>query len=122
VHVDGNDPVAMWAAAGQAIDRARAGEGPTLIEAMTYRFFGHIFGDADNYMDKAEKKDYMARDPVPALRATLIAQGHASEADLAAMEAAIDREIDEALQFALDSPYPDLAELRRDVYAQEISA
>jgi pyruvate dehydrogenase E1 component alpha subunit len=122
VHVDGNDPVAMWAAAGQAIARARAGDGPTLIEAMTYRFFGHIFGDADNYMDKAEKKDYMARDPVPALRATLIAQGHASEADLAAMEAAIEKEIDEALQFALDSPYPDLAELRRDVYAQEISA
>jgi len=120
VHVDGNDPVAMWAAAGNAIERARAGDGPTLIEAMTYRFHGHIFGDADAYMDKAEKKAAMEADPVPALRARLIAQGHASEADLAAMEAAIESEIDEALQFALDSPYPELAELRRDVYAEEL--
>lgn len=120
VHVDGNNPVAMWQAAGQAIARARGGDGPTLIEAMTYRFYGHIFGDADNYMDKAEKAQAMESDPVPALRAALIAQGHANEADLAAMEAAIEKEINEALQFALDSPYPDLAELRRDVYAEEI--
>jgi len=120
VHVDGNDPVAMWQAAGRAIARARSGEGPTLIEAMTFRFFGHIFGDADNYMDKSQKRDYMARDPVPALRAALIAQGHATEAQLAAMESAIEKEIDEALQFALDSPYPDVAELRRDVYAEEL--
>ena len=122
VHVDGNDAVAMWQAAGQAIARARAGDGPTLIEAMTYRFYGHIFGDADNYMDKAEKAQAMEADPVPALRAALIAQGHANEAELAAMEAAIEKEIDEALQFALDSPYPDVAELRRDVYAEEIPA
>ncbi|MFT3666927.1 thiamine pyrophosphate-dependent dehydrogenase E1 component subunit alpha [Piscinibacter sp.] len=122
LHVDGNDPVAMWQAAGEAIARARAGQGPTLVEAMTFRFHGHIFGDADAYMDKAEKAAAMARDPVPALRARLIAEGAATEGDLAAMEAAIDKEIDEALQFALDSAYPDVAELRRDVYAEEIQA
>ncbi|RQR25113.1 thiamine pyrophosphate-dependent dehydrogenase E1 component subunit alpha [Burkholderia sp. Bp9143] len=122
VQVDGNDPLAMWQAAGEAIARARAAQGPTLIEAMTFRFFGHIFGDADNYMDKAEKAARMANDPVPKLRAELISHGHASEADLVAMEASIEKEIDEALQFALDSPYPEVAELRRDVYAEELTA
>ena len=122
VHVDGNDPVAMWKAAGEAIERARAGEGPTLIEAMTYRFHGHIFGDADAYMDKAEKKAALERDPVPILRASLIADGHSTEAELTAVEAAIDAEIDAALAFALESPYPEVAELRRDVYAQELPA
>jgi pyruvate dehydrogenase E1 component alpha subunit len=122
VHVDGNDAPAMWAAAGQAIARARSGGGPTLIEAMTFRFFGHLLGDADAYMDKAQKTAAMARDPVPALRAAVIAAGHATEAQLSGMESAIEREIDDALKFALDSPFPDVSELRRDVYAQEVSA
>lgn len=122
VHVDGNDAVAMWQAAGTAIERARSGAGPTLIEAMTYRFHGHIFGDADAYMDKAEKQLAMERDPVPLLRASLIAAGQATEAELTEMEAAIQAEIDAALEFALASPYPELIELRRDVYAQELSA
>ncbi|MAT50341.1 MAG: pyruvate dehydrogenase, partial [Porticoccaceae bacterium] len=60
VHVDGNDPLAMYEAARTAIDRARAGQGPTLIEAVTFRFYGHVFGDADGYMDKAEKEAAMA--------------------------------------------------------------
>lgn len=122
IHVDGNDPVAMWKAAGQAIARARAGDGPTLIEAMTYRFHGHNFGDADGYIDKTEKKAAMERDPVPALRARLIAEGHVPQMQLEEMEALIEREIDEAVEFALDSPFPDVEELRRDVYAQELSA
>jgi TPP-dependent pyruvate/acetoin dehydrogenase alpha subunit len=122
IHVDGNDPVEMWKVAKEAIARARAGEGPTLIEAMTFRFFGHIFGDADNYMDKAEKQAAIARDPVPALREKLLQEQHANEEELAAMEEAIEKQIDEALAFALESPFPDLVELRRDVYAQEIPA
>lgn len=122
VTVDGNDPLAMHAAAKEAVDRARAGGGPTLIEAMTFRFHGHVFGDMDGYMDKDEKKGWMARDPVPAFRAWLIANGHASEADLAAIEASINQGLDEAVEFALSSAVPDVAELRRDVFAQELSA
>ncbi len=122
VTVDGNDPLAMHAAAKEAVDRARAGGGPTLIEAMTFRFHGHVFGDMDGYMDKDEKKGWMARDPVPAFRAWLIANGHASEADLAAIEASINQGLDEAVEFALSSAAPDVAELRRDVFAQELSA
>lgn len=121
VCVDGNDPVAMYTAAKTAIARARAGEGPTLIEAKTFRFHGHVFGDADNYIDKAEKAAAIARDPVPQLRARLIADGHATEEALAAMEAEITRRIDEAVAFALSSPAPDLAELQRDVFAEELA-
>ena len=119
--VDGNDPFAMYAAAREAIDRARAGEGPTLIEAMTYRFFGHVFGDQDAYMDKARKAEAMANDPVPRFRAKLIETGVASEDLLAAMEAEIETQIDEAVEFALASPFPGVEELECDVFAEEIA-
>jgi TPP-dependent pyruvate/acetoin dehydrogenase alpha subunit len=122
VTVDGNDPLAMYAAAQEAVDRARAGQGPTLLEAVTFRFFGHVFGDADAYMKKGEKDAAMARDPVPAFRAWLVQNGHAGEAQLAALEGAIEKEIDAAVDFALSSPTPELAELRRDVFADEVTA
>lgn len=122
VTVDGNDPLAMYEVAREAIARARAGEGPTLIEARTFRFHGHVFGDADAYMEKGEKEAAMNKDPVPAFRAWLITNGHASEQELAAMEANIEQGIDEALDYALSSPYPDIAELYRDVYHDEVPA
>jgi pyruvate dehydrogenase E1 component alpha subunit len=71
-------------------------------------------------MDKAEKDNAIARDPLPKLRATLISEGHAAESDLDAMEAEIEKLIDEAVQFAFDSPYPDVRELCHDVYAEEL--
>jgi acetoin:2,6-dichlorophenolindophenol oxidoreductase subunit alpha len=122
VTVDGNDPLAVYEAAKTAVARARAGEGPTLIEARTFRFFGHIFGDADAYMKDGEKAAAMAADPVPRFRAWLVAEGHADEAELAAMESAIDAEITEAVQFALSSPIPEEEELRRDVFADEVAS
>ena len=121
VTVDGNDPVAMYEAAKEAIDRARSGGGPTLIEAMTFRFNGHLLGDADGYMAPGEKEEAMKRDPVPLFHSWLIEQGHATEAELAAMESKIESDIDEAVAFALASPPPDIAELRRDVFAYELS-
>jgi acetoin:2,6-dichlorophenolindophenol oxidoreductase subunit alpha len=122
VTVDGNDPLAMYAAAKEAIDRARAGGGPTLLEAMTFRFHGHVFGDMDGYMQQGEKDAWIAKDPVPAFRAWLIQNGHASEAELTALESAIASELDAAVEFALSSGVPDLAELRRDVFAEEMTA
>ena len=119
VRVDGNDPLAMFAVAKEAIERARSGGGPTLVEAMTYRFHGHVFGDADSYMDKDRKAAAIAADPVPRFRAQLIAGGIATEARLAAMEAQIEAEIDEAVDFALASPFPGIEELARDVFAAE---
>lgn len=122
VRVDGNDPFDMYAAAKEAIDRARAGEGPTLIEAMTYRFYGHVFGDADAYMDKDRKAAAMAADPVPLFRQRLIDEGIATEAQLAEMEAGIEAEIDAAVDHALASDFPGAEELTRDVFAAEIAA
>jgi TPP-dependent pyruvate/acetoin dehydrogenase alpha subunit len=121
VHVDGNDPLAMYAAAKQAIERARDGGGPTLIEAKTFRFNGHLIGDMGEYIPKAEYASAVANDPYPQYRQWLVEQGHASAAALEAIEAEIEREIDEAVAFALDSPYPDLIELKRDVYAHSLA-
>ena len=117
VRVDGNDPVAVYKAMGEAVARARAGEGPTLIEAMTFRFFGHLLGDADGYMDKARKAEAMANDPVPRFRQHLIDSGFASEEQLAAIEADIEAQLDDAVEFAISSPFPGLEELLTDVYA-----
>lgn len=122
VRVDGNDPVAMYAAAREAVERARAGQGPTLLECMTFRFHGHVFGDADHYMDKQQKRDAIANDPVPRLRAALIAEGIASEEELAAIEQDIERQLDAAVEFALGSALPDLSELTTDVYGTEGAA
>jgi acetoin:2,6-dichlorophenolindophenol oxidoreductase subunit alpha len=119
--VDGNDPFAMYAAASEAVARARAGEGPTLIEAMTYRFHGHVFGDQDPYMDKDRKAQAMADDPVPRFRARLIADGVASEDQLAALEADIETQIDEAVEHALASDFPGIEELKRDIFAEEMA-
>lgn len=118
VTVDGNDPVAVYEVMGEAIARARAGEGPTLVEARTYRFWGHLMGDAMEYMPKEERKAAMAADPVLRYRGWLIEQGHASEDELAGIESSTTAEIDEAVQFALDSPQPELSELYTDVYAE----
>lgn len=122
VRVDGNDPVAMWKAAREAVDRARAGEGPTLIEAMTFRFEGHNMGDDGHYIPPEQMAAARAKDPLPILRAHLIDHGYASEAEIAAYETDVDRQVDEAMAWALEQPFPDFAELRRDVYAEEIAA
>jgi pyruvate dehydrogenase E1 component alpha subunit len=121
VTVDGNDPLAVYEAARVAVERARKGDGPTLIEARTFRFMGHVFGDADGYMGKGEKEAAMARDPVPLFRQRLLDTGAATEAELAVLEAGIEQEIDEAVAFALESPAPGIEELERDVYAVELA-
>jgi acetoin:2,6-dichlorophenolindophenol oxidoreductase subunit alpha len=121
ITVDGNDPDAMYGAARIAVERARAGEGPTLIEALTFRFNGHLIGDAGGYIPKSELDAAKAKDPVPALRARLIAEGVADEAELSALEAATAAEIDEAVTAAYAADVPDLAELKRDVFAHELA-
>jgi acetoin:2,6-dichlorophenolindophenol oxidoreductase subunit alpha len=121
VTVNGNDPDEMYGAAKVAIERARAGEGPTLIEAMTFRFNGHLLGESGTYMDKELYAECQKKDGFPILRARLVTEGIASEAELAAIEAGIDAEIDAALEAAMAADFPDPIELKRDVFAQEIA-
>ncbi len=116
IQVDGNDPVALFAAISEAVARARAGDGPTLIEAITFRFHGHVFGDAGGYIPKEEMAAALANDPYPRFRAKLIAEGIATEADLAMVEADHEAALDEAVEFALASPYPGPEEVSSDVY------
>ena len=121
VTVDGNDPVEMWKAARDAVDHARSGRGPTLLEARTFRFEGHVNGDSGHYIPKEEYAAAKAKDPQPLFRTRLIAAG-VSESDLSAIESKISADLDAAVSFAFDSPWPDTAELGRDVYQQEMTA
>lgn len=118
--VDGNDPVAMYRAAKAAVDHARAGHGPTLLEAKTFRFNGHLLGDTSHYIPAEQMAAAKAADPVPAFRTRLL-EMQVSEAELAAIEVVAQAAVDDAAQFALDSPYPDPAEIRRDVVAVELA-
>jgi pyruvate dehydrogenase E1 component alpha subunit len=119
IHVDGNDPIAMYGAAREAIGRARSGNGPSLIDAQTFRFFGHVFGDDDAYMRPSEREDAMAADPVIAFRQRLIEAQITDEAALAAIEAEIADQIRDAVDYALSSPPPPIEELVTDVFAIE---
>jgi pyruvate dehydrogenase E1 component alpha subunit len=121
ITINGNDPDEMYGAAKVAIERARAGEGPTLIEAMTYRFNGHLVGDMGRYMDKEEYAQAQVDDPVPALRQRLIDQGIATEAALTTMEAQIKDAVDSAAKAAFAADLPRLEELKRDVFAEEVA-
>jgi acetoin:2,6-dichlorophenolindophenol oxidoreductase subunit alpha len=120
--VDGNDPFDMYAHAHAAIERARAGDGPTLLECKTFRFMGHVFGDADSYMTKEEKEAAMADDPLPKFRQKLIDSGVATEDQLAKLQADIEAEVQDAIAFGQASEPPSVDELRRDVFAEEIAA
>jgi TPP-dependent pyruvate/acetoin dehydrogenase alpha subunit len=109
-------------AARLAIDRARAGDGPTLLDAKTFRFRGHLLGDDSHYIAKEEMARALAEDPLPRLRTWLIAQGHATDAALTDIERSNEEAFERAVQFGLDSPYPELGELDNDVVALERAA
>lgn len=121
VEVDGNDAFAMHAAAADAVTCARAGDGPTFIDARTFRILGHLLGDDSHYIPADEMAAAKAADPIPAYRRALL-EMPVSEAELDALDAEAGAMVDAAAAFALDAAYPELAELRRDVFAHEIAA
>ncbi len=120
VIADGADAVAVYEAAREAVRRARAGEGPTLLEVKTYRFMGHFEGDPDRYRDDGDREAARSRDALAALRERLLAAG-AGEAELDALVAEVDAEVSEAVAFAKASPFPDPAELERYVYPEPVA-
>jgi pyruvate dehydrogenase E1 component alpha subunit len=118
VTVDSRDALAVYEAARAAVARARAGEGPTLLEARTYRIRGHFEGDPELYRDDAERHQVAELDPLPRLRSQLLSEGVATEAELEAIQAELQAAIDEAVEYAKASPWPDPAEIERYVYAE----
>ena len=119
VEVDGMDVLAVRAVAQEAVARARAGEGPTLIEALTYRFRGHSLADPDELRSKDEKEFWFSRDPIKKLANYLIDKNLATEAELKDIERKIQNVIDDAVKFAESSPEPDPSELYRFVFAED---
>lgn len=115
VRVDGNDPKATYEAARNAVARARAGEGPTLIEAMTFRFKGHTLGSPFDYMPKDQYAAAEEVDPLRHFRPWMIAEGHATAEELDAAEREIEAQIDEAVEFGFASAFPADAEVLIDV-------
>jgi 2-oxoisovalerate dehydrogenase E1 component len=123
LEVDGNNVIAVWEAARQAIERARKGEGPTLLELKTYRVVGHHEGDplAGTYRTQEELDAWKARCPIRNFRKWLLAEGFADEKELAEIDRRVEREINEAVAFAEASPMPDPATACEHVLAHGVN-
>ncbi|EKQ71072.1 pyruvate dehydrogenase E1 component, alpha subunit [Leptolyngbyaceae cyanobacterium JSC-12] len=119
IEVDGMDVMAVYSVAQEAIARARAGEGPTLIECLTYRFRGHSLADPDELRSKAEKEHWFSRDPIKKFAAYLIEQNLATQEELQEIDKKVQAVVDDAIQFALESPEPDANELYKYVFAED---
>lgn len=116
VTVDGMDVLAVYEAAKVAIERARKGEGPSLIEAKTYRYRGHFEGDPMHYRTKEELEWWKAKDPIPRLRTYLLTLGIATEKELKEIEEEVKKTVEEAFKYAEESPWPDPKEAYTDVF------
>lgn len=119
VTVDGQDVIAVWEVAATAVERARAGQGPSLIECMTYRYYGHHQGDdAHRYRTKEEEAAARGRDCIRRFREQLLEQGTVNQDALDAIDARNRKKIDEAVAFAEASPLPQPADLFTNVYVE----
>ncbi len=120
--VDGNDVIAVYEAARKAIKRARSGEGPALIECKTYRWHGHHAGEPRDglvYRRQEEIDAWKEKCPIRRLREALLKEKVIRESDIVEMEEGFQRELDEAIAYATESPYPDKDDLLKDVYVDE---
>ena len=117
--VDGMDVLAVRGAAQRALERARAGEGPTLIECLTYRFRGHSLADPDELRSEKEKEFWAKRDPLKKLKNDLTNSGLISAEELKNIEKYIDQEVQDAVEFALSAPEPDPKELTKYIWAED---
>lgn len=110
--IDGNDVFAVYETVTTAVERARRGEGPTLIECLTYRWQGHHVGDPGEYRDPKELADWKAREPIGQLEQ----RGLLTGAEIKAIRESVEAEIQAACKFAEESPYPDAAEAYSDLF------
>jgi pyruvate dehydrogenase E1 component alpha subunit len=117
VVVDGNDVSAVYEATQKAVERARKGEGPTLIECKTYRHKGHSRVDPAKYRPKEEVEEWLAKDPIKRFKEKLLQTNTLTESEIQQIEKEVSDEIEEAVKFAMESPYPAPEEALEDVYA-----
>lgn len=119
--VDGNDVLAVYEAAVEAVERARKGEGPTLLEFKTWRHWGHWEGDPDElgfiYRQKEEHEQWLSRDPIKLYRERLLAEKLADESELNEIDDRTRKALEEAVEFAMESPLPTVDSLYDDVFA-----
>lgn len=121
VEVDGNDVLAVYQAAGEAVRNARAGKGPTLLECHTYRIRAHSEGMRDTgYRTQEEIEEWKARDPIQGFKARLLDMGAATPAELDAMEAESQKTAEDAAKFARQSPWPDPATVADHLFSQPL--
>lgn len=116
--VDGMSCEAVHKAMDEAVDRARRGDGPTFLEIRTYRFRGHSMSDPQKYRTKEEVEEYKKQDPIEVVRDIIIKKKWAKATELEAIEAQMKKVVEEAEQFAENSPWPELSELYTDNYTQ----
>ena len=116
VIVEGNDVMAVYEAVSEAVSRAREAKGPSLVECKTYRVKGHFEGDPMAYRDEEEAKEWMAKDPIKQFEKKLLEMGILTQEKIEELDGTIERELDEAVRFAEESPFPDPSELTQDVY------
>jgi len=117
VIADGNDVEAVYQTIKAAVDRARGGEGPTLVECKTYRHRGHFEGEPDTYRSPEELEEWKAKDPIKQYARKLLAEGIVSEQDLGEITGLIEQEMAAAVQFGEDSPYPTPESALAGIYA-----
>jgi pyruvate dehydrogenase E1 component alpha subunit len=120
--VDGNDVVAVYEAAKEAVSRARHGEGPTLLECKTYRWRGHYEGEADRtyaYRPKQEIEEWMERCPIKRFQKALLGKGLLNQDGLNQVDQEIQKDLEEAVQFAQNCPLPEPQDALRDLYCEE---
>lgn len=118
VIADGMDVLDVKETVEEAVKRARKGEGPTLVECKTYRYYGHSLSDPRKYRTREEEEIWRAKDPIRIFSKKLLDTGILTKDKLRALEEEVQREVDEAESFALSSPYPPIESLYEDVYTE----
>nr|YP_009315359.1 Pyruvate dehydrogenase E1 component, alpha subunit [Yamadaella caenomyce]SCW23814.1 Pyruvate dehydrogenase E1 component, alpha subunit [Yamadaella caenomyce] len=121
IEVDGMDVLAVRKVTEEAIKRARNGEGPTLIEALTYRFRGHSLADPDELRSRDEKEIWIARDPIKRLQKHLLDNHLVTRETLDSIDQNVKLEIEKAVDFAISSPEPKIKDLRKYLFANDIN-
>jgi pyruvate dehydrogenase E1 component alpha subunit len=119
--VDGMDVTAVNRVMAEAVDRARGGGGPTIVEAITYRFRGHSMADAENYREKTEVRKWQKRDPIRILDETLVKGGLVARKELHEIQRRVEMQVQDAVVFADNSPFPALDTLFQNIYAMPLA-